>query len=370
MNKNSKKIFSGALILGISTAMAKALGAIYRVPLTAIIGGTGLGLYQMVFPVYTLLLDFSSAGVPNALAKLIASKKGYDADVYAKKVLKVSLSFFLILGAFLSVLTAAFCREFAKAQGNSDAWLAYLYLSPSIFFVCGICCFRGYFQGYMNMTYTALSQITEQTVKLAAGLIFARAFLPDIPKAVAGATLAIALSEFIALIQLLITYAIKSRNKIKVGFGFAEKEYFTLLKEIFSYALPIAVVGMILPFSKVVDSFIIIKTLSAYEENATGLYGLFSGVAITVVGLPVAVCYGIAAVAVPALSGSKGKSIKKNSVKTLLFTLAVSVPCAVLCAIFAPLIINILFRYLNNEEKAVSINLLRLASPCVVLLSV
>ncbi|MBP5465944.1 MAG: oligosaccharide flippase family protein, partial [Clostridia bacterium] len=65
MDGNGKKLISGALILGGGAFIAKVLGAVYRIPLTKIIGGTGLGLYQMVFPVYALLLDFSGAGVPN-----------------------------------------------------------------------------------------------------------------------------------------------------------------------------------------------------------------------------------------------------------------------------------------------------------------
>ena len=59
-------IINGAVILGIGAFIAKLLGALYRIPLTNRLGGYGLGLYQMVFPVYTLLLDFSGAGVPNA----------------------------------------------------------------------------------------------------------------------------------------------------------------------------------------------------------------------------------------------------------------------------------------------------------------
>ena len=73
--KGDKKdgIVKNAFILGLGTFIAKLMGAIYRVPLTKIIGSLGLGLYQMVFPVYALLLDFSGAGAPGALAKIISS---------------------------------------------------------------------------------------------------------------------------------------------------------------------------------------------------------------------------------------------------------------------------------------------------------
>lgn len=369
MDKIGKKMLSGAMVLGIAAFLSKLLGAVYRIPLTKIIGGTGLGLYQMVFPVYTLLLDFSGAGVPNAVAKIISSHKGADREVYARKILKTSLIFFLSLGALLAVLIAVFSETIASAQGNNDASLAYLYLSPSVFLVCGICCFRGYFQGFANMTYTAVSQVAEQLIKLAAGLTAANFFMPNVKKAVAGATFAITVSEFVALLFMIVAYSVQKKKKGLLPIGLNGKTFAFSLKQIFFYAVPITLTGLILPLSKVADSFLMVNMMSGRVENPTALYGLFSGVAQTVIGLPVAVCYGISAVAIPVLSSSNTENKNKNAVKAILLTLIASVPCALFCAVFAPFIINVLFGYLGESDKTVSINLLRLCSPCVVLLS-
>ncbi len=369
MDNNGKKLLSGAFILGLGTFIAKILGAVYRIPLTKIIGGTGLGLYQLVFPVYTLLLDFSAAGVPNAVAKIISSYKGFDREFYARKILRISLIFFSVLGAALSLITAMLSKTIASLQGNSDAYLAYIFLAPSVLPVCLICCFRGYFQGFTQMTPTAVSQIIEQTVKLAVGLFVARLFLPDIPKAVAGATFAITVSEFIALIQLFITYIVKRK---KHGFSklVVEKTDFKMsLKRIVSYVIPIAAAGMILPLSKVIDSFLIVNFLSGNTANPTAAYGIFSGVATTVVGLPVAVCYGVSVACVPIVASATARQKNKNAVKAILLTVMISLPCAVICAVFAPDIIKLLFGYLSTEELNLSVNLLRLISPCVVLLA-
>lgn len=368
MEYGNKKILSGALILGIGAFLSKLLGAIYRIPLTRVIGGTGLGLYQMIFPVYALLLDLSGAGVPNAVAKLISSYKGEDKEVYARKILKSSLIFFSFLGAVLSLFTGIFSNIIATAQGNSDAAFSYVCISPSIFIVCIICCFRGYFQGYMNMVHTAVSQIVEQTVKLVFGLLLAFAFLPDIKKSVGGAALAITLSELFALLYFIVVFAFRNRKTPHLKIKFYQSEFPSFLKNIFIYAIPIALTGILIPLSKVFDSFLIVNILSEYSNNATGLFGLFSGVALTIVGLPVAVCYGIATVAVPAVS-SESSDKSSSGKKTLLLTVAISVPCALICAIFSPFIVDILYGYLPSEEKIVSVNLLRLTSPCIVLLS-
>lgn len=367
--KEKNFIVNGALLLGIGTLIAKILGAVYRIILTNQIGALGLGLYQMVFPVYTLLLDFSGAGLPSALSRLISGFE-QDKDNKAKRLLKNSIKLFSIFGLFASLFMALFSFKIAKFQGNTNASLAYLFLSPAIFFVAIISCFRGYFQGYMNMVPTSVSQIIEQIIKLFAGFLLIRFFLPNIPLCVGGATLAITFSELITLIYLIILY--RNKNK-KLRFeGADSRDSFVLdSKKIISNTLPITLVGIMIPLSQVVDSFLTINIISKYSSNATTLYGLLSGACMSVINLPVSLCYGIATVAIPAISSVKDEKLKQNrSKKVITITVLIALPCSLLLTLFSPLVIKILFNRLSLSEKVVAIKLLKLTSPCVIFLSV
>lgn len=368
IKKNNGKIVRGAASLGVGAFIAKLLGALYRVPLTNLIGGFGLGLYQTVFPVYTLLLDFSGAGVPSALSKLIsASEKDGVSNAYA--YLKVSLRLMLIFGLIGSVAMLLLARPVSFLQGNSDAFLAYLFLAPSVFLVSLISCFRGYFQGLMRMTPTAVSQIIEQVVKLLLGLLFAYLMLPNIKKAVAGATFAITLSELTSLIIIYLTYK-KSVRSGEKNFVFDNALFYPLTKKIIKTTVPITLVGIMIPLSHVIDSFLVVNILSVYRSDATSLYGLLSGVVCTVINLPVSVCYGISSVAIPAVSGAEGEKEKNRSAaKTLLLTALIALPCSIFLSIFAPFTINLLFGSLSTVEKTTAIKLLTLTSINVLLLS-
>ena len=55
MKKRGESFISGALILSLGGLFAKILGALYRIPLTNIIGSYGMGLYQLVFPPYIIV---------------------------------------------------------------------------------------------------------------------------------------------------------------------------------------------------------------------------------------------------------------------------------------------------------------------------
>jgi len=365
--KEKNGILSGAIYLGLSAFIAKFLGAIYRVPLTNMLGSYGIGLYQMVFPVYSLLLDFSGAGLPSAISRLIS--KSEDRYKTAHKFLVASLKIFFIFGLICSLFMWIFGSKIAILQGDSKARLPYLFLSPAILLVSIISCFRGYFQGLMNMRPTALSQVIEQIIKLLFGVLLVRLFLPDVEKAVSGATFAITLSELVAVLYLFILY-IRHKNKYKLHFIYDNSEFFNDGKTIVKNTIPITLVGIMIPLSQVLDSFLTINILGKYMQNATSVFGVLSGVVMTIINLPVSICYGLATVAIPAISGVRSQSEKdKRKNKILLLTLLFALPCSVGLALFSPLAINILFRNLAQFEKTTAINLLRLCSPCVVLLS-
>ena len=80
-----KSFVKNAGILAISVIIAKVLGAVYRIPLTGIIGAEGMGLYQFVYPVFALLLTLSSGAVPNAISITVSEKLSGGDEVGAKK---------------------------------------------------------------------------------------------------------------------------------------------------------------------------------------------------------------------------------------------------------------------------------------------
>lgn len=369
MKKFKNPIIGGALSLGVGAFFAKLIGAIYRVPLTNMLGGWGLGLYQMVFPVYSLLLDFSGAGLPSALSRLISVSKIEDREKRAHTYLISSIKLFLILGVLATLFMAIFSLGISKLQGDINASKAYLALAPAVISVSLISCLRGYFQGLMNMNPTAVSQIVEQIVKLIAGLSFARLFLPDIPSSVAGATLGISLSELVALIYLIFVYK-KRKKTLGLNFNYEKGLFIKDAKTIIKTTVPITLVGIMIPLSQVIDSFLVVNLLSAYTSDATALYGLLSGAVMTVINLPVSICYGFSTVAIPAVSECKSiDGARKKGKKILALTLIFSLPCALFLLLFAPFSISLLFGRLPAWQKQTAINLLRLCSPCVVLLS-
>ncbi len=364
-----KKLLFGACSLSLGAFISKILGAIYRIPLTNMLGGGGLGLYQMIFPVYSIILDFAGAGAPNAISRLIAKNGDLDREKNAVKILNVSVKLFSVLGLIGSLFLMAFSYLISKVQGNVNATLGYIFISPAIFLVAIIACYRGYFQGLMKMKPTAFSQVIEQVVKLILGLVLVGLFLPNVNLAVGGATLAVTVSELVALIYLLILY---KRRKVKEKLNFIlDKTPFKIdAINLIKSVLPITLIGIALPLSQFIDSFLIVNILSRYTERATSLYGLYSGAAHTVVSLPVSLLYGLGTASIPSISSVDWESEgKKKAFSVLGINMLFAIPISITLFLSSNVIVNILFKSLSVAERETVSSLIKIMSANVVLLS-
>ena len=159
--KKKRTLLGGAGIIMLATLGAKVLGALYRIPLTNMLGAEGMGVYQSVYPVYALILSVSGGAVPMAISVLVASYSAAGESARGVRLTLGALAAMLTTGAALTAALMLLNGAAARLQGTPEAETGYLAIAPSIFFVSGIAVLKGYFQGKNNMNPTALSQITE-----------------------------------------------------------------------------------------------------------------------------------------------------------------------------------------------------------------
>ena len=368
------RFLKGAAWIAAGGFIAKIVGAIYRIPLTNLIGGHGLGLYQLVYPVYCLLLTISATGIPSSIAKLTAERleKG-ESD---KPVFKTSIKLFLLIGTGGTLLMAALAPILAKAQGAEEVLGGYFVLAPAVLLVSAISVFRGWFQGRNQMFPTAVSEVTEQIVKVGFGLLFAYLYRSNVQKAVVFLLLAVSISEAIALLVMWILFKRVPAPPLQKKEGGR-----VAMRSVLKLSIPVTLSSILLPLSGLLDSVLVPRLLGGYAADPVSLFGLFSGGAVTIVNLPVSVCYGIAAASIPAVAAAKAKAErgesedgKTPSVRRRLFfslgvTLLVAAPCAVGLYLFAEPAARIIFRSLSGEELDILVRLVKIFSVSALTLS-
>lgn len=362
--KGKGAFIKGAITIAFGGFVAKIIGAVYRIPLTNLIGGRGIGLYQLVYPVYCLLLTVSATGIPSSIAKLTAEQVGKKQSTMP--VLRTAMKLFLLIGLVGSVLMALIAPVLSKAQGSESVTSGYYALSPSVFLVSAISVFRGWFQGKNKMFPTALSEIVEQLVKVGFGLFFAYTFQNQIEKAVVFLLLSVSISELVALLVMWLLYRRTKNREKETNDGGRVKT-----KRVLGLSIPVTFSAMLLPLSSLLDSVLVVRFLSAYSENAVTLYGLFSGGAVTVINLPVSVCYGIAAASIPAVATAKAKGdgVRKKLFFALGITVAVALPSAVGLYAFSEFAVKMIYRNLSGDELEILVHLVKILSVSALLLS-
>ena len=193
----SQSLIKGAAVVAAGGLLSKAMGAVYRILLMDALGGRGMGIYQMVFPFYCLLLTLSATGIPSALARMVAERRAAGED--GRSVLAGALPLFTAIGGLGSAAMFFLAPALAAAHGEAAAASAYRMLAPAVLLVAALSCLRGWLQGCGRFAPTAASEVVEQAVKIAFGLFFVRLYRGDAARAVGGAVLAVTLGELAAL---------------------------------------------------------------------------------------------------------------------------------------------------------------------------
>ena len=206
MAEQKKQSFlHGAALLAAATAIVKVIGALYKIPLNAIIGTKGFAYFNTAYDIYSVLLMVSTAGLPVAMSRMISAANSLGNTKQVRRIYKTAQTIFLSLGIPFGILMTCFAKPLAVFQEQPDAWAAIACLGPSAFLMCLVAAFRGFFQGHRNMMPTSVSQVPEATCKLIIGLAAAwciKEMTSQISLAAGGAILGVTASCMVSSVYL------------------------------------------------------------------------------------------------------------------------------------------------------------------------
>lgn len=314
IEKVSKQAFiRGALILTVAGIIVKVIGSVNRILLSRLLGGEGIGLYQMAYPLYLLALGVSSAGIPVAISIMVSERMALNDYRGARKVFHLSIALMTVTGIVFSALLF-WGADYLTANGfvrDSRAYWAIAALSPAILFVPVLASFRGYFQGLQQMTPTAVSQIVEQFFRVLVMILLAYIFLPyGLEYAAAGASFGAAPGAAFGLLVLIGYYWKQRRSMHAMEQMQAEVEEVPRMKiitRILKLSLPVTLANMLMPLTANIDLLVVparLEVAGYTTEMATELFGYLTGMAIALINLPTILTASLAASLVPAVSAA------------------------------------------------------------------
>ncbi len=368
-----KSFLRGAAVLGVAGLLTQILGAVFRIPLANIIGTDGMAYYQTAYPVYIFLLVFSTNGAPAAISKMTSERIALGRYAEAHKVFRLSFVFMSAFG--LICFSALFfgAEVIVNALGNEGAYYSVVAIAPALLFVPIMSVFRGYFQGMQEMVPTALSQVIEQSVRVATGLSLAVILLPrGVEIAAAGSSLGGSIGPVFGVVVITVIYLIRKKNiffRIESDKSNEQESAGSIIKTLAIIAIPITIGVSIQPIMNLGDAIFVMNRLqdaAGFGYSASkDLYGALTGFAAPIINIPMAMALSMALSMVPAVAAAKSagdtEALNSNINLGLRTSMIIGVPCSFGLMVIAEPIMLLLFP-LQVESSAIS-------STCLLLLA-
>ncbi len=397
--------FKGSLILMGSAAAAKVLGALFKIPLTNLLGGVGMGYFSCAYGLFLPIYALSVTGLSAAVARTVAQEAASGSWKSVRRVRSAARFLFAGLGALLTVLIWLTARPFTVyAAGDAAACYAVWMIAPTAFFGCISAVERGYYEGLQNMYPTALSQAIEAAVKLIVGLALSGwvleheaevlfYFPPEtdiIAVAAAAAVLGVTLSTVAGLIYFplrnLFGDGIRRRDLEESR---APSSYRRIFRELMRTMIPVALSSVGATLTSIIDLCTVMRCLIyAQEHHAAAMraqfgslsaddalpaliYGAFTGMALTVFNLVPSVTnmFGRSALPCAARASAKGRmEVLREQVRSV--TLAaglLAIPAGMGLGLLAEPIMQTLYSG-HAAETAIATEALRALVPGMVCL--
>ncbi|MRN57223.1 putative polysaccharide biosynthesis protein [Paenibacillus monticola] len=163
----ASRLLQGAFILSAAAIISKLIGTLQKIPLQNLGGDAVFGIYNTVYPLYTILVTVAMLGLPTAISKFVAEASAGRRTEEGRRVLLLAAGITGISGLVIGVLTYTGAPIIAVWVGNSHVLPALRSSAWGLAVVPVMAALRGYFQGLHNMVPTAVSQIVEQSVRVA-----------------------------------------------------------------------------------------------------------------------------------------------------------------------------------------------------------
>ena len=326
----TQSFLSGTLTLLGAGIITKALGALFVIPLTRLIGAEGVGLLQMASPVFVAVLVLSASGIPIATSKLVSARLATGDESGVRQVVSVCLGAMVPVGILLSYAMYAGAGQIAAfLVRDPRVFFPLRCLSPAICFVTCSAVFRGYFQGLRIMAPTAVCNVTEQAVRVIVGLGLAYAFLPrGVHWSAAGAAIGGSCGSLAGLMLLIIYFIAVGRDNVtqkgrRKPAGPATRSpdrwsALSTLKEIVRLATPVTIASLVWPLQDFLNAAVIparLQHIGFSVSHSAELYGRLSGMALGLVALPGVVTTAMAINLVPQVAASYAKGQRHRTVQ-------------------------------------------------------
>ena len=351
----------GTIILTVTGLLSRFIGFFYRIFLSQTFGAEGMGIYQLISPVLALSFSLTVSGMQTAISKYVAS----ETTTHDYKTSFRTLWIGFLISMALSFGCAAFIYQYSE-------WIAVTFLmeertapllriiSLSIPMATVHSCINGYFYGIKKTAIPALSQLSEQVVRVGSvylinHICMQRHMTPTISFAVVGLVIGEGASMIVFLLavigrsfQVFDTPALLGKI---FGRGSLASSYYQITGKLLQLAVPLSLNRIIINILQSIEAIFIPNKLMAYGLNnadALGVYGVLTGMSLPLILFPSAITNSISVLLLPIVSEAEAsgnqRAVTKAIMKSLKYCLLLGFGCTAIFLLCGRMAGRLLFK--------------------------
>jgi len=344
---------SAAFLTALS-AVSQMLAFGYRVGLSRLVGAEVMGLYQLVMPVYSVLMSLTAVGLTCAMSNLSSQYLALDNTRGVEQTLGKCLRLFFIAAIPLGLaVTALYDPISVYLLGDARTQLGLVLLIPCVLLTGVENLHKHFFYGTGQVRPPALTELAEQFIRTGAVLGLLVWLLPQYPERVVGI---IVTGMILCEIFSAVTQTILYRRRIRqLGIHGAGEDPRVLTRRVLRIALPVGGTALLGNLMNAVNSALIPQRLVAAgmdRSQAMSAFGVLCGMTMPMLSLPTLFLGALNLVMVPRLARSCAlghrERVQGRIRRALRLTALIILPCMALMVVIGPA----LGRLVYHEESA------------------
>ncbi|HHW30925.1 MAG TPA: stage V sporulation protein B [Clostridiaceae bacterium] len=308
-----KKSFIGsAITLMIAGLIVRVLGFVYRVYLSNLIGAEGMGLFQLISPVYSLIILTLTSGMSIAVSRMVAAQTAKNNNINSRRITICALLITCAAGTIISLfLLMNINFVINQIMKDTRTYYSFLLILPNIPIIAASSALKGYFYGMQDVTPTAVSQVVEQVVRISLVMIISSRYIGlGIEYACALATIGMVLGEISNLLVLIIVYNLRKKDEYKLRTQRNLMRKRVIVSQLLKISVPISMNRFITSMMSTVEYIMIPRMLlmGGIDYKASmEQYGRLTGMAMPLIFFPSLVTSSIATTLIPAIAEAVSK---------------------------------------------------------------
>ena len=329
MKKQKHPLIAGTLILTLTGLASRFIGFFYKIFLSRTIGAEGIGIYQMIFPIYGVCYALTTAGAEIAISRFVSGEIARGKKEQARSILWIGLSMSLALSLF-TTLTVYLNADLIALRLLHEARCANLLriMSITVPFGAWHSCVSGYYYGLQKTAVPACAQLFEQLVRVAAVYIIYQVSLEEgLTLSPAAAVIGLVLGEFASMLFTL--FAISSESLRTRTRSYA--------KRMFREAAPVSANRVCMNLLGSAEAILLPLTLQQYGltvERALSVYGTLTGMAMAFIQFPSVLTNAVSVMLLSSVSESQAAGNQNQIARTIRKTIRFCLPLGIACTVF------------------------------------